>query len=45
MSEILIGTSGYDYNEWAGPVYPEGTPKIEENAAFVRFTPFGTATR
>jgi uncharacterized protein YecE (DUF72 family) len=27
MAEILIGTSGYDYNEWLGPVYPEGTPK------------------
>jgi uncharacterized protein YecE (DUF72 family) len=25
--EILIGTSGYDYNEWLGPVYPEGTAK------------------
>jgi uncharacterized protein YecE (DUF72 family) len=27
MAKIVIGTSGYDYNEWAGPVYPEGTPK------------------
>ncbi|MDR0448781.1 MAG: DUF72 domain-containing protein [Treponema sp.] len=27
MAEILIGTSGYDYNEWVGPVYPESTPK------------------
>lgn len=25
MSEILIGTSGYSYNEWVGTVYPEGT--------------------
>jgi len=25
MTEILIGTSGYSYNEWVGPVYPEGT--------------------
>jgi len=25
MSEILIGTSGYSYNEWVGCVYPEGT--------------------
>jgi len=25
MAEILIGTSGYSYNEWVGPVYPEGT--------------------
>ena len=25
MAEILIGTSGYSYNEWLGCVYPEGT--------------------
>ena len=25
MSEILVGTSGYSYNEWVGCVYPEGT--------------------
>jgi len=25
MAEILIGTSGYMYHEWAGIVYPEGT--------------------
>ena len=25
MAEILIGTSGYSYPEWVGPVYPEGT--------------------
>ncbi len=24
MCQILIGTSGYDYPEWAGPFYPEG---------------------
>jgi len=29
MAEILIGTSGYYYHEWVGPVYPEGT-KPEE---------------
>jgi len=27
MAEILIGTCGYSYNEWIGPVYPEGTKK------------------
>ena len=27
MAKILIGTSGYSYNEWVGPVYPEGTKK------------------
>jgi uncharacterized protein YecE (DUF72 family) len=25
MTEILIGTSGYSYKEWVGPVYPDGT--------------------
>jgi uncharacterized protein YecE (DUF72 family) len=25
MVEILIGTSGYSYDEWVGLVYPEGT--------------------
>jgi len=25
MSQILIGTSGYSYKDWVGPVYPEGT--------------------
>jgi len=27
MAEILIGTCGYSYNEWIGPVYPEGTKR------------------
>jgi uncharacterized protein YecE (DUF72 family) len=25
MGKILVGTCGYFYNEWVGPVYPEGT--------------------
>jgi uncharacterized protein YecE (DUF72 family) len=25
MAEILVGTSGYSYHEWVGPVYPQGT--------------------
>ena len=25
MTDILIGTSGYSYTEWVGPVYPDGT--------------------
>jgi len=25
MAEIPIGTSGYSYQEWVGPVYPDGT--------------------
>jgi uncharacterized protein YecE (DUF72 family) len=27
MGRILIGTSGYSYEDWVGPVYPPGTPK------------------
>ena len=27
MEKILIGTCGYSYNEWVGPVYPEGTKR------------------
>jgi uncharacterized protein YecE (DUF72 family) len=26
---ILVGTSGYSYRDWVGPVYPEGTPQSE----------------
>jgi uncharacterized protein YecE (DUF72 family) len=26
MKTIAIGTSGYSYPEWVGPVYPKGTP-------------------
>lgn len=29
MPEVLIGTSGYSYEDWVGPVYPEGTPQRE----------------
>lgn len=25
MSRVVIGTSGYSYRDWVGPVYPEGT--------------------
>jgi hypothetical protein len=24
---ILIGTSGFSYKDWVGPVYPEGLPR------------------
>ena len=33
MSRISIGTSGYSYNEWIGPLYPEGT-KQQDFLAF-----------
>ena len=26
---ILVGTSGFSYKDWVGPVYPEGLPKQE----------------
>jgi uncharacterized protein YecE (DUF72 family) len=29
MAKILVGTSGYSYEDWVGPVYPEGTPQRE----------------
>jgi hypothetical protein len=25
MAKVLVGTCGYGYNEWVGPVYPKGT--------------------
>ncbi|GHT61688.1 hypothetical protein FACS1894109_20400 [Spirochaetia bacterium] len=25
MSQIFIGTCGYFYKDWVGPVYPKGT--------------------
>jgi uncharacterized protein YecE (DUF72 family) len=28
MAKILVGTCGYGYNEWVGPVYPEGTKPV-----------------
>jgi uncharacterized protein YecE (DUF72 family) len=27
MGKIAIGTCGYSYNEWIGPVYPDGTKR------------------
>ena len=27
MARVLIGTSGYSYEDWIGPVYPAGTEK------------------
>lgn len=29
MDNILIGTSGFSYTDWLGPLYPPGTPKHE----------------
>jgi uncharacterized protein YecE (DUF72 family) len=34
MAKILIGTSGYSYHEWVGPVYPEGTKQGDYLACY-----------
>lgn len=37
--QILVGTSGYGYVEWLGPVYPEGTKKEEFLARYASMFP------
>jgi len=39
MVEIIIGTSGYSYHEWVGPVYPEGTKPNDYLALYSGFFP------
>ncbi len=51
MAELLLGTSGWDYPEWVGPVYPERGvadklrfyaglfPIVEVNSTFYRLPP------
>jgi len=29
MATIRIGTSGFSYKDWVGPVYPEGLKKAD----------------
>ncbi|AHC16612.1 DUF72 domain-containing protein [Salinispira pacifica] len=39
--QLHIGTSGYSYKDWVGPVYPEGTPQsryLEEYQQHFSFT-------
>lgn len=36
---ILIGTSGFSYDDWVGPVYPPGLPKQEWLAYYAREFP------
>jgi uncharacterized protein YecE (DUF72 family) len=36
---ILIGTSGFSYDDWVGPVYPEDLPKREWLAHYAREFP------
>ncbi len=37
--EVLVGTSGYGYVEWVGPVYPAGTKKEEFLARYASMFP------
>ncbi|MCL2006983.1 MAG: DUF72 domain-containing protein [Treponema sp.] len=39
MIDILIGTSGYSYKEWVGPVYPEGTKQKDYLACYAGLFP------
>ncbi len=39
MSTILIGTSGYSYTEWVGPVYPKGTKTEAMLASYAQLFP------
>jgi uncharacterized protein YecE (DUF72 family) len=39
MARILIGTSGYSYEDWVGPVYPPGTRKEEFLSLYAREFP------
>jgi uncharacterized protein YecE (DUF72 family) len=39
MAEILIGTCGYSYHEWVGPVYPEGTKPGDYLACYAGLFP------
>jgi len=39
MAEILIGTSGYFYNDWIGHVYPKGTKQKDFLGYYSRFLP------
>jgi uncharacterized protein YecE (DUF72 family) len=29
MSQVRIGTSGWTYDSWRGPVYPQGVPDAQ----------------
>ncbi|MCL2209281.1 MAG: DUF72 domain-containing protein [Treponema sp.] len=40
MADILVGTCGYSYKEWIGPVYPEGAKKDQFLALYAGM--FGT---
>jgi len=40
MGEILIGTSGYSYEDWVGPFYPEILKKSDKLKHYALFFPY-----
>lgn len=38
-ANIRVGTSGYSYRDWVGPVYPEGTPQSEYLRHYIEMFP------
>ncbi len=38
--KVLIGTSGFSYDDWTGPFYPEGLSKEERLSHYALFFPF-----
>jgi uncharacterized protein YecE (DUF72 family) len=38
-SRVLVGTSGYSYDDWVGPVYPVGTARQDFLALYAREFP------
>jgi uncharacterized protein YecE (DUF72 family) len=39
MAKVLIGTSGYSYDDWVGPVYPEGASRQDFLSLYSREFP------
>jgi uncharacterized protein YecE (DUF72 family) len=42
MANIRVGTSGFSYKDWVGPVYPEGMHKADWLSFYARELGFGT---
>jgi uncharacterized protein YecE (DUF72 family) len=40
MGKLVIGTSGYSYDDWQGPFYPEGLAKEDRLRHYSLFFPF-----
>jgi uncharacterized protein YecE (DUF72 family) len=39
MARVLLGTSGYSYDDWVGPVYPPGTARQDFLSLYSREFP------